>query len=464
MLDNKFNNISVSIVTAISKSQAIVTTFSSSEDGIDIHPDIPKDLIQYLDKSDFSIFYSGVYYSFVHLSKNSKKVEDAIGNAISKLPSNITDICVISDLIDVKKLVSSIVVKNSVPWSAKTNTTAVTPKNISLLFNDSSDIGAFEKDLSFGVALAEAILLKKKLIDMPSNYLTPTVLVEEGKRVAGLSNKTKVSVVSGKELEEKGYGSLYAVSKGSVEEGHLLTIEYNGGKEGDAPIVLVGKGLTFDSGGISIKPSKGMGRMKGDMGGAATVLGTLLYAIRTNSKKNVVAIIATCENMPDAGALKPGDVITAKNGKTIEVEDTDAEGRLVLADALCHAQTFNGALTVDFATLTGAVISAIGHVHSGLFTEDDELSALFIEAGIESGDTVWRLPLSDDYKHFLDSDVADLNNLCLGQGAGATNGAVFLREFAPKEKWVHLDIAGTSDHNGSTGRPIGLMSTLLDKE
>lgn len=320
MLDNKFNFASISLVTAIAKSQAVVSTFSSDEDGVSLNDSIPKELIELLDKNDLSVYHNGVYYSFVYLKSNSKKIESSIASAISKLPANITDVCVIADLKSTKQLVSEILVKTSTKWTAKTSDVEVASKNISILVNTKDDVGSLERELSLGIALAESIAVKKKLIDMPSNYLTPTAIVEEGKKIAALSNKTKVSVVSGKELEDQGYGSLYAVSKGSTEEGHLLTIEYNGGKVGEAPIVLVGKGLTFDSGGISIKPSKGMGRMKGDMGGAATVLGTLLYAIRTNAKKNIVAIIATCENMPDAGALKPGDVIKAKMAKQLKLK------------------------------------------------------------------------------------------------------------------------------------------------
>lgn len=464
MSKHNFNFSDVAVVKSIpNATEVVVSTYQSSEDGPIVHESVPVELHRLLDDQTVSAYHGSTYFVLIHVKADDKTIAKQVVSAVSALPKHLQKVAVLADVGCLKKFTADVLVATAQQWTAKSEQKPKEPKSISVVYTGEKSLVELTERVSLGRALALAQATKIRLIEMPSNYLTPTALLDEARTVAKLSKNTTVSVVSGKDLEAEGYGCLYAVSKGSVEEGHLITIEYNGGEKGEAPIVLVGKGLTFDSGGISLKPSKGMGRMKGDMGGAATVLGTLLYAIRTNVKKNIVAIIATCENMPDAGALKPGDVITAKNGKTIEVEDTDAEGRLVLADALCHAQTFNGSLTVDFATLTGAVISAIGHVHSGLFTEDDELSNLFVQAGVESGDTVWRLPLSDDYNHFLESDVADLNNLCLGQGAGATNGAVFLREFAPKEKWVHLDIAGTSDHNGSTGRPIGLMSTLLDQ-
>lgn len=461
MNQHNFNFSNISVSNKVKKEQAIVVTFTSNEDGVTVPDIVPKELIPLLDKNTVSVFYNSIYYVLVNAKDDSAKSEKLVISAIASIPKNIQDIAVFIDGFKIKKFVSNLLVSTSNKWNVKSEQDIGIPKNITLVTNNSL-ISEVQSLVSSAIHLAEAMATKIRLIEQPSNYLTPSALVEEGRKIAALSDLTTVSLVSGKELQEQGYGSLYAVSKGSIEDGHLLTIEYKGGKKDEAPIVLVGKGLTFDSGGISIKPSRGMGRMKGDMGGAATVLCSLMYAINTKVKKNIVAIIATCENMPDAAALKPGDIITAKNGKTIEVEDTDAEGRLVLADALCHAQTFNGAITIDFATLTGAVISAIGHIHTGLFTENDSLSDLFNEVGKESGDTVWRLPLSDDYSHFLESSVADMNNLCLGQGAGATNGAIFLREFAPKENWVHLDIAGTSDHNGGTGRPVSLIAELFE--
>lgn len=457
MSTHNFNFPTITISSKSFEPKAIIGTFTKINDDFSSSFSIPNEVKENLSEENLSVLFNGVYYSLIFLKEKDKKIEEKISEAIYKLPKSLTKIEVYTDFSNIKKLVSSILIKNANHWTAKSEEVKLIDKFINIV----TDVNDTQNQLEKGRALAEAICNKMRLIEMPSNYLTPIKMYSEVKYL--LSNdKVTIKEVHGRELKQEGYGALYAVSKGSENDGYLITIKYNGGEDDEKPIVLVGKGLTFDSGGISIKPSKGMGRMKGDMGGAATVISSILYAIKTGVKKNIVGIIATCENMPDGKSLKPGDVITAKNGKTIEVEDTDAEGRLVLADALCLAQTFNGSLTIDFATLTGACISALGHVHTGLFTENDSIAEQLTKLGFTSGDTVWRLPLSDDYKHFLDSEVADINNLCLGQGAGATNGAVFLREFAPKENWVHLDIAGTSDFNGATGRPVTLISELLD--
>ena len=463
MTKHNFNFSDVTAVNSIpTGTEVVVSTYQSSEDGPIVHEAIPVELHRLLDDQTVSAYHGSVCYVLINVKADDKKVAKQVVSAIAGLPKHLQQVAVLTDVGCCKKFTADLLVATAQHWTAKSEQKPKEPKAVSLVYVGDKPLSELNDAIELGKALALAQATKIRLIEMPSNYLTPTALLQEAQDIVKTSDKVTLSVVSGKDLEAEGYGSLYAVSKGSVEDGHLITLEYKGGEADEAPIVLVGKGLTFDSGGISIKPSRGMGRMKGDMGGAATVLASLIYAIETNVKKNIVAIIATCENMPDAAALKPGDVITAKNGKTIEVEDTDAEGRLVLADALCHAQTFNGAVTIDFATLTGAVIAAIGHVHTGLFTESDELAETLLAAGKASGDTAWRLPMGDEYNHFLDSSVADLNNLCLGQGAGATNGAIFLREFAPKENWVHLDIAGTSDHNGGTGRPVGLVSHFLD--
>lgn len=461
MNKHNFNFPTITISAKSFEPKAIIATFTKLNENYSISYNIPDEIKENLSDENLSVLFNGIYYSLIFLKEKDKKVEEKISEAIAKLPKSATKIEVYTESSNIKKLVSNILVKNANHWTAKTEEVKLIDKFINIVsdFNDS------EIQVKKGIALAEAICQKMRLIEMPSNYLFPQKFWSEAFSILDIHNndKIKMTAISGKRLEEEGYGALYAVSKGSEHDGYLITIQYNGGEKDEQPIVLVGKGLTFDSGGISIKPSKGMGRMKGDMGGAATVISSILYASKTGIKKNIVGIIAACENMPDGKSLKPGDIITAKNGKTIEVEDTDAEGRLVLADALCLAQTFKGSLTIDFATLTGACISALGHVHTGLFTENDIIADNFVRLGDISGDTVWRLPLSDDYKYFLDSEVADVNNLCLGQGAGATNGAVFLREFAPKENWVHLDIAGTSDGpKGATGRPVSLISELLD--
>lgn len=327
---------------------------------------------------------------------------------------------------------------------------------------ESSDVEAMMKG---GVSAAWARSWAKMLVELPSNYLTPSTFADEvEKQVASINNPDlTVKVLGRKEMEKLEMGSLLAVAKGSQEKPKLVVVEYNGGRKSEKPVVLVGKGLTFDSGGISIKPSNGMADMKGDMAGAASALAAVLYAAKAGLKLNVVAIAACVENMPDGGAVKPGDVVTASNGTTIEVIDTDAEGRLVLADALVYSQQFEGRYTIDLATLTGACIVALGHIHTGVFTKNDELAAALVKAGDETADLAWRLPLVDAHEEMLESKVADISNLCLGKGAGAQNGAVFLQKFAP-ENWAHMDIAGSASNKGgdATGRPVDLLTTFLD--
>lgn len=447
-----------------------VFPFTKEGEKIVIDQFAPAELIKILNEENMNFMHEGTFYSFVNYKKNdkdSKKIEK-IQKAVAQLPIPKSGLYQVDLMIDgfnvsLKHLSAQVEVGLTKKWSAKSKSDERAVVELTI-------VGASikEEDLQKGRTLAKAMLCAMTLVEMPSNYLTPKVFYQMACEVVKEyssrpdAKPVTVDAIVGSNLQIAKYGSMYAVSKGSVEEAHLITLTYNGGAEGEKPLVLVGKGLTFDSGGISIKPSRGMGRMKGDMAGAATVLATFLYAMFTGSKQNIVAILACAENMPDGSALKPGDIITAYNGKTIEVEDTDAEGRLVLADALCHAQKYNGHTTIDFATLTGACITALGHIHTGLFTEDDELSAKLVSLGRKSGDTVWPLPMGDEYNHFLKSDVADLNNLCIGQGAGATNGAIFLKEFAPETGWVHMDIAGTSEIKSATGRPVPLMTDFVD--
>ena len=462
----------VRIVSNMSDETHFVIPFTKEGENIIVDQLAPKQLIEQLEEENLSFMHEGKMYAFVYYKnkdKESKKIA-TIAKAVAGLPKAKKDavkkIAVMMDslALNMKHLVAKIIIENTPTWNVKSKKEEVGSVEVSIV-TPAKNIEGVEQ----GIALAKAQMLAMRLVEMPSNYLTPKKFYEEATNLATqlnetLSGKKKVSVeaIIGNNLQIAKYGSMYAVSKGSVEDAHLITLSYNGGEENEQPLVLVGKGLTFDSGGISLKPSRGMGRMKGDMAGAATVLGTFMYAVSRGVKQNIVAILACAENMPDANALKPGDVITAHNGKTIEVEDTDAEGRLVLADALCHAQKFNGHTTIDFATLTGACIGALGHVHTGLFTDDDALRTKLVEQGNKSGDTVWALPMGDEYAHFLKSEVADLNNLCIGQGAGATNGAIFLKEFAPETGWVHMDIAGTSEVKGATGRPVPLMSDFVD--
>jgi len=273
----------------------------------------------------------------------------------------------------------------------------------------------------------------------------------------------EIEVLGEKQMEELGMHSLLSVSKGSIEAPKMISIGYNGGGN-EQPIVLVGKGVTFDSGGISLKPGANMDEMKYDMCGAASVLGTMQAIAEMKAEVNLRVVVPTVENMPAHNASKPGDVVKSMNGKTIEILNTDAEGRLILCDALTYVEKYEPKVVIDVATLTGAVIVALGSHHSGLMANDDELAGELKELGDSVCDSVWQLPLDDDYKELIKSNFADLANIGTG-GAGSVTAAVFLSEFTEKYKWAHLDIAGTAsvggDKKGATGRPVPLLSEYV---
>ena len=320
--------------------------------------------------------------------------------------------------------------------------------------------------LEQGQAIAKGMAVAKRLGDMPPNVATPSYLAEEAEKLAANSSKVSTTILDEDKMEELGMGSFLSVSKGSIEPGKLICIEYNGGKKGDAPHILVGKGITFDTGGISLKPGAGMDEMKYDMCGAASVIGTMSSIIELDLPINFVAVVAAAENMPAGHASKPGDIVTAMNGTTIEILNTDAEGRLVLCDALSYAiDTYKPASIVDIATLTGACMMALGGVNSGLFTEDEGLVSELQTAATEGHDAVWRLPLQEEYQELLDSNFADIANIG-GRLAGATTAACFLSRFTEGQKWAHLDIAGTAwtsggKNKGASGRPVPLLVTYL---
>jgi len=324
----------------------------------------------------------------------------------------------------------------------------------------------FEKAIAFGQAMAKGQNLAKKLGDLPPNIVTPSYLAEEAQRLAGLSDQMTTTILDEDKMEELGMGSFLSVSKGSIEPGKLICMDYKGGKDGDAPHVLVGKGITFDTGGISLKPGASMDEMKYDMCGAASVVGTMLSVLELKLPINIVAVIAAAENMPAGHASKPGDIVKAMNGTTIEILNTDAEGRLVLCDALTYAiENYKPASIVDIATLTGACMMALGSVNSGLFTEDDNLAQELLGASQSSKDAIWRMPLQDEYQELLDSNFADIANIG-GRLAGATTAACFLSRFTKGYSWAHLDIAGTAWNSGgkakgATGRPVPLLLTYL---
>ena len=318
--------------------------------------------------------------------------------------------------------------------------------------------------LARGAAIAEGVTLARELANRPGNHCTPTILAAEARKMAK-ANGLKIEVLDQKQIAALGMGSFLAVAQGSDEPPKFIVMHYQGaatkGKDAVAPVVLVGKGITFDSGGISLKPGEGMDEMKFDMGGAASVVGTMCAVAQLKPKVNVVGVIAACENMPSGRALKPGDVVTSMSGQTIEVLNTDAEGRLILCDALTYVERFKPAAVVDIATLTGACVVALGAVHSGMFSPDEALAAELLAAGQNALDTCWRLPLDDDYDDGLKSNFADMANIA-GRAGGAITAAMFLKRFTAKLRWAHLDIAATAWKSGAakgaTGRPVGLLT------
>lgn len=312
-------------------------------------------------------------------------------------------------------------------------------------------------------AMAHGMKLAKDLGNLPGNICTPTYLAEQAEKMA-VAHKLKVTILEEKDMEKLGMHSLLSVTRGSRQPAKLITLEYRGGDKKQKPVVLVGKGLTFDSGGISLKPGADMDEMKYDMCGAASVLGTMLAVAEMGLKLNVVAVIPSSENMPDGAASKPGDIVTSMAGLTIEILNTDAEGRLILCDALTYAARFEPDTVVDIATLTGACVIALGGVASGLFSNQDQLARELAEAGEYSNDKAWHMPLWDEYQQQLDSNFADMQNIG-GRAAGSVTAACFLSRFTKDYRWAHLDIAGTAwksgKEKGSTGRPVPLLTQYL---
>ena len=313
------------------------------------------------------------------------------------------------------------------------------------------------------VATVQGVELAKEWANRPANHATPVLLAQAAKALAKLP-KVKCEVLGPSEVGKLGMGSFMAVAQGSHEPLRFIVLRYDGAAKAQAPVVLVGKGITFDTGGISIKPAPEMDEMKFDMCGAASVLGVFRALAGLKPAINVVGLIPACENMPDGRAIKPGDVVTSMSGQTIEILNTDAEGRLVLCDALTYAERFKPRAVIDIATLTGACVVALGGVRSGLFSSNDDLAAQLHAAGESSLDLCWRLPLDDEYAEGLKTNFADVANVA-GRAGGAVTAAKFLQRFASKFPWAHLDIAGTAWKSGAakgaTGRPVGLLLDYL---
>ena len=326
---------------------------------------------------------------------------------------------------------------------------------------------AARKGLATGAAIAHGAAFTRDLGNLPGNVCTPSYLEKEAKRMARGHAKLTTSVLNEKQMRELGMGSLLSVSEGSDEPAKLIVMEYKGAAKSKRPHCLVGKGITFDSGGISLKPGGGMDEMKYDMCGAASVFGAMQAVIELEPAINLVAVIAAAENMPSGRATKPGDIVTSMAGLTIEVLNTDAEGRLVLCDALTYAERFKPLSVVDVATLTGACVVALGKHATGLYSNKDELAQELLSAGESAGDRAWHMPLWDEYQKQLDSNFADIANIG-GPGGGSVTAACFLSRFAKKYDWAHLDIAGTAwtsgGNKGATGRPVPmLVQYLLNK-
>lgn len=324
--------------------------------------------------------------------------------------------------------------------------------------------GATTHVLTQANAIAEGIRYTRTLADLPANVCTPTFLSERAIELAGQHELLTAKVLGPEEMRALNMGALLAVAQGSLQEPRFIELNYCAG--GDTqPIVIVGKGITFDSGGLSLKPANAMDEMKYDMSGAASVLGTIKACALLKLPINVIGLIPSAENMPSGSAVKPGDIVTSMSGQTIEILNTDAEGRLILADALTYAEELNPAFVIDIATLTGAVIVALGFITTGFMTEDEELAAKILAAAKESGDKTWRLPLEEAYQEALDSPMADMINASFDRSGGAIVAACFLSRFTKKYRWAHLDVAGTAWISGkkrqATGRPVPLLIQLL---
>jgi leucyl aminopeptidase len=326
-----------------------------------------------------------------------------------------------------------------------------------------AELKAAKAGLARGEAIAAGIELARECANRPANHATPTHLGQVVQAL-GKTHGLKVEVLDRKAVEKLGMGSFLAVAQGSDEPLRFIVARYEGAAKTVAPVVLVGKGITFDTGGISLKPGAEMDEMKFDMGGAASVIGTLRAVAELRPKLNLVMIVAACENMPSGRAVKPGDVVKSMSGQTIEILNTDAEGRLILCDALTYAERFKPAVVVDVATLTGACVIALGGVRSGMYASDDELAASLTAAGDAALDPCWRMPLDDDYAEGLKSNFADVANIA-GRAGGSITAAKFLQRFASKYRWGHLDIAGTAwkggAAKGATGRPVGLLTHFV---
>ena len=340
-------------------------------------------------------------------------------------------------------------------------------KRLTLLVASRGAANAAKRGVATGLGISRGVAFARDLGNLPANICTPTYLAAEARKLARKYPALKVRVLSEAEMKRLGMGALLGVSRGSRQPPKLIIFEYAGGARGEKPIALVGKGVTFDAGGISLKPPPRMDEMKFDMCGAASVFGTLVAACELDLPVNLVGLTPAVENLPGGNATKPGDILTSLSGQTVEVLNTDAEGRLILCDALTYSRRFKPRMVVNMATLTGACVVALGHHASGLMSYDEELANTLLKAGERAGDRAWRLPLWDDYQPDLKSNFADFANVG-GREGGAITAGCFLSRFTRGLRWAHLDIAGTAwltgSRKGATGRPVSLLVEWLREE
>lgn len=337
-------------------------------------------------------------------------------------------------------------------------------RTLTLWFDTRHEANEAERAIRHGTAIGDGVTLARELANLPGNICHPTYLADQAEALAARFDKLSVEVLEEAQMEELGMGALLSVSRGSRQPAKLIVFHYQGAAADQRPVVLVGKGLTFDAGGISIKPATDMDEMKFDMCGGAGVFGAVQAASDLELPINLVGVVPASENLPDGDANKPGDIVKSLSGQTIEILNTDAEGRLILCDALTYSERFDPALVIDLATLTGACVVALGKHPSGLFTADDRLAQELVAAGEAAWDRVWRMPLWEDYQSQLDSNFADMANIG-GRDGGAITAACFLSRYTKKYPWAHLDIAGTAHlsgkEKGATGRPVPFLVQLL---
>ena len=410
-------------------------------------------------------------------SDDLDKISSVITNSLASkkttsglvsLPSSTFDTKDLNDCSFLQKLGTSLENK-SYTYDAKLNKKNKSVnylKKVSISIESKESDSKLRKSLKIGQVVGQGMNVAKDLANLPGNVCTPSYLASTSKSAANKYENLTCRVYGEKEMKKMGMDCLLSVGNGSAQESKLISMNYQGGKKGDQPYAIVGKGITFDTGGISLKPPATMDEMKFDMCGAASVIGTMQVVSELKLPINIVGVVASAENMPGSKATKPGDVVRTMSGQTVEILNTDAEGRLVLADALTFVERFNPKTVVDIATLTGAVIMALGYSTSGLMSNNEELAEDLLSAGKKSSDKAWQLPIWDIYQKDLDSNFADIANI--GGRAGTITAACFLSRFAENYPWAHLDVAGTASYKGAakggSGRPVPLLSQyLIDK-